>query len=322
MTIKDIIKKILKKCGLFEKIKYLKKENEKRKKLTKKYIFENKMKNQDKLCIILAGYKDYLWDIVFKRIKTFIPEDIDVCILSSGKYIEELSNIAKENNWSYLSTKRNNVSLIQNVAIKQFKNAKYIYKIDEDMFITKNFFQTLMKTYNDCTKNGEYRVGFVAPTIPINGFGNLLVLKRFNLVEKYEELFEKPIYATGRDLMIETNIKTNEFIWGSDNFLPNIDKMNDIVQDDKFEYVACPIRFSIGAILFTRKLWEDMEMFDVPSGLGMGNDEEKLCKYCICNSKAIIVSKNTIVGHLAFKMLNEKMKDYFNKNKNIFEIHN
>ena len=37
----------------------------------------------------------------------------------------------------------------------------------------------MMKTYNVCEKDGEYKVGFVAPTIPINGYGNLNILKRF-----------------------------------------------------------------------------------------------------------------------------------------------
>ena len=121
---KKIIKSILKTIGLYEKAKYLVKD---RKKLTKRYNFENRKKDYNKVCFVLAGYKEFAYDIVFRRVKTFIPEDVEVCILSSGKYSKELSNIAKENEWSYLSTKRNNVSLIQNVANKIFDKAEYIY---------------------------------------------------------------------------------------------------------------------------------------------------------------------------------------------------
>ena len=182
--------------------------------LAKKIKFENRMQNKEKVCFILAGYKPFLYEIIFKRLKKFIDEDIEVCILSSGLYSEKLSNIAKENNWSYLSQKENNVSKIQNTAINLFKNAKYIYKLDEDIFITNNYFATLMKTMNDCEENGEYQVGFVAPTIPINGFGNVEVLKRFNLVQKYTQMFEKPKYAAGRNRMVENNPKVAKVFLG------------------------------------------------------------------------------------------------------------
>ena len=61
-------------------------------------------------------------------------------------------------------------------------------------------------------------------------------------------------------------------------------------------------------------------MFDVPNGSGMGSDEEQICKYCVANSKAIIVSKNSIVGHLSFGIQNKVMEEYFKNNKNVFDI--
>ena len=47
-----------------------------------KYYLLNNSKNQEDLCIILAGYKEFLWDIVFDRIEKFMPDNIDVCIVS------------------------------------------------------------------------------------------------------------------------------------------------------------------------------------------------------------------------------------------------
>ena len=54
--------------------------------------------------MILAGYKEFTWDIVFKRIKEFSDENMDICIVSSGLYSERLSKIAQENDWSYIWT--------------------------------------------------------------------------------------------------------------------------------------------------------------------------------------------------------------------------
>ena len=321
---REIIKSILKKIGILEKLKIVRNRvNRKRKykkSINKNIIFENRMKNKEKVCFVLAGYKPFLYEIIFKRLKTFLSKDIEVCILSSGLYSKELSDIAKENNWSYISQKRNNVSLIQNTAINIFRNAKFIYKLDEDIFITENYFETLMKTMEKCEKEGEYQVGFVAPTIPINGFGNMEVLKRFNLIETYTKKFEKPLYAAGKNRMVENNPDVAKFFWGYEDYLPNIDKMNEIVQKDEFDYIACPIRFSIGAILFTRDFWSEMEMFDVSSGNGMGLDEKQICEYCINTSKAIIVSKNTIVGHLSFGNQNKTMEKYFIENKEKFDL--
>ena len=96
---------------------YLKKEREKyyeNLKIKDQYVFINRQGNQKKLCIILAGYKPYLYSNVFARVGLFLPSDIDVCIVSSGVYSKELEEIATSKHWSYLSTKRNNISLIQN----------------------------------------------------------------------------------------------------------------------------------------------------------------------------------------------------------------
>ena len=96
--------------------------------------------------------------------------------------------------------------------------------------------------------------------------------------------------------------------------------MNEIVHKDSFKYVPCPVRFSIGAIMFKRDFWKKMNMFDVFKGSGMGKDEEQICEYCIKNSEAIIVSKNSIVGHLGFKNQNQVMEKYFLDNNKRFDI--
>lgn len=302
---------ILKKIGLFDKAYELYRNIEHKNNLTNNYKFEDRKQDKEKVCFVLAGYKDFLYDNLFGRIKKFISDDIEVCILSSGKYSEKLSEIARNNQWSYISTKRNNVALIQNVAINLYNKAKYIYKIDEDIFITKHFFEMTYKTLEECKENGKYVPGIVAPTIPINGFSHMIILERFKLKEIFANKFEKPRCMAGNSRMIENNPEVAKFFWGEGEYLPSIDKVDAIMCEDEFEYVSCPIKFSIGAILFERKLWEKMRMFRVDSGAGMGNDEKQICTFCMLNSLPIIVSKNTAVGHLSFGKQNEIMKQFF-----------
>ena len=287
---------------------------------TRIYKFENRSKNKDTICMILAGYKEFTWDIVFKRIKEFSNDDIDICIVSSGLYSERLSKIAKINGWSYLSTKRNCVTLAQNMVLKLFPNANYIFKLDEDIFITKHFFKTLKTTFDEVQKKGEYNVGFIAPILPINGYCHVVLLKKLGLVEYYEQHFEKVKYAAGGDRMIENNVDVARFMWGENNLIPHIDDLDKLLNDSEFSYSASTVRFSIGAILYTRQLWKDMHYFKVGVTKGMGVDEVQICEFCITNSKAMVVSENTCAGHLSFGPQNNMMEEFYKLHQDNFSI--
>lgn len=102
-------------------------------------------KDLEKLCIVLAGYKEFLYDSVFQRIECFATEDIDVCVISSGLFSDALDKLCERNNWTYISTKENNVCLVQNIAVKEHPMAKYIFKLDEDIFITKGYFEKMFQ---------------------------------------------------------------------------------------------------------------------------------------------------------------------------------
>ena len=191
MSIYDRIAKNQTCVNIVRKIRKQKKEYNKKKRVKGKYTFFSKKKDSDRLCIILAGYKPFLWEDVFGRIAKYAPKDIDICIVSSGLYNEKLQQIAQENNWSYLSVKQNKVSLAQNIAINLFGKASMIYKLDEDIFVTKNFFEQLLTTYKKVEKTSTYRLGFVAPLMPISGYAHVRVLEKTGLLKKYEERFRK-----------------------------------------------------------------------------------------------------------------------------------
>jgi hypothetical protein len=181
---------------------------------SKPSFFYNCSTNGDTCCLILAGYKEFLWDIVFNRLKRFSPEHIDICIVSSGLFSQGLYEIAQKNQWSYICTKRNSVTLALNTAIRAFLHAQNIYKIDEDIFLTKNFFTKLRNCYEHCERDSEYFPAFAAPLIPINGYGHLRILKHCSLVNEYTTLFEKPKYVVGSNRMIEYNPETAKYFWG------------------------------------------------------------------------------------------------------------
>lgn len=277
-----------------------------------KYFLDNSQ-NSSTACFILAGYKSYTWDIVFNRIREFAPRNMDICIVGSGVYSEELKCIAQKNHWSYAVIKRNCVTLALNSAIRLFPYAQNIYKLDEDIFITKNFFENVKNAYEQASK--DYTPGFAAPLIPINGFGYRKVLEKLGLVEEYARRFEYPIISAGIMMHIENNPEVAKFFW---NEIPHIDELNEQLTETGF--FVCPIRFSIGAIFFRRQMIEEVGYFPVRKGSCMGIDEEFLCNLATSKSKAIIVAKNSLVGHLSFGNQNEVMHEFYINNPKRFKI--
>lgn len=287
-----------------------------------RFKFHDRRKNSSTLIMILAGYKPFLWEDVFGRIKAFAPSDADVCIISSGKYDDTLAEIAAKNEWSYLSTRRNCVQLAQNKAILLHPSADFIYKIDEDIFTTRHSFSVMMNTYKKVIADGDYEPGFVAPLLPINAYAHVRVLEKLGLTETYTQKFEKPKYYSSRTRKIEADPQAAKFFWGEGGFVPSIDDMAERFYSDKLEYRACPVRFSIGFILFKRELWQNMGMFRVPrKGAGMGTDEIQICSRAMSESEAVIVAENAVAGHLSFGLQNEAMKEYYLSHREKFRLH-
>ena len=281
------------------------------------YDFKNRSKGLEKMVLMLSGYKDYLYDPVFRRFKEHLPEDIDVCIITSGKFVDEIDQLCEKEGWSYLSTKENHVSLVQNVAISLHPNARYIYKLDEDIFICEGFFERMMRAYVHA-KEGQYEPGVMAPLIPVNGYGHVRVLEKLDLTDKYTELFEKPLYAAGPEHIIENGADVAKFFWGEGGYVPSIDEINRRFGEDPLEERACPIRFIIGAILFERKIWENMHYFSVNMRYPIGTDEEDICAWCVNSSHPLMVSENLVVGHFSFGPQNAAMREYFDSHRDIW----
>lgn len=280
------------------------------------YLFENRSRGHQKLCMVLAGYKPILWPAVFQRLRRFLPEDVDVCILTSGICSEELRQLCADNRWSYLATKKNKVCRIQNLAIYLHPNARYFYKLDEDIFLTDGFFDGLYRTYQMAVEQSKYEIGFVAPLIPVNGYGYVRVLEKLGLTEDWEKQFGPAVFTDGvhHHSAILEQAAAARYMWGETQpELRDIDELNRRWRLYPPEYRLCPIRFSIGAILFTRGAWLDWGMFPVNWSAGMGLDEEWIARCCALRGRAGVVSENVLVGHLGYGPQTQEMLKQFSE---------
>ena len=289
--------------------------------ISSEYQFEDRKRDEKELLVILAGYKEFVWESVFTRIKEYVPSNVDVCVVSSGLVNEQLRTMCEEYNWSYMSTKRNHVSLVINLAIWLHPAAQYIYKIDEDIFVTKGVFETLKDTYDKVEAYSKFEVGFVTPLIPLNGYGYVRALEIFGAdslwKEKFGELKFTDCYHHHK--AIHDDEAVARFMWGEDNSeMDNLDEMAQKLQSMDFQYSICPIRYSIGFILFHRNNWIRMGMFPTPEHSNMGTDEIHICKFCLMQARTMVVAENTVVGHLSYGPQHKTMEKYYYDNKGKF----
>lgn len=281
-----------------------------------KYWFTDRSKGSESLLVILAGYKESVWEEVFSRVEAFVPAHFDVCIATSGRHVPQLERLCEEKGWSYLRTKRNHVCLIQNIAIHLHQKAEWVYKVDEDMFLTKGFFDALKTIYIKANNELRLDIGFVSPLIQLNGYGHVRILEETGLVKAWEEKFGSLRFADGinNHTTIVRDPNAALFMWGAEQQkLGDIDALNDYFASLGPCYDICPIRFSIGAILFKRNTWKRWGMFPVVMGAGMGEDESHICRFCLMHGYAMIIARNTIVGHLCYGPQTNAMIEYYQR---------
>ncbi|KAF0996460.1 hypothetical protein [Geobacillus sp. TFV-3] len=279
------------------------------------YTFVDRRKNSDQLLIVLAGYKPYLWPFTLERIARHAPSNLDICLVSSGLYSEELANWAEHHHWSYLSTMINEVSLAQNLAIAEHPEAEWIYKLDEDIFITDQYFEHLRSGYEHIEEEGLFNPGFVAPIINVNGYTYIEFLKSMGLDQKYKQIFGELRYAAN-GIKCHSDPEAAQWIW--QHSLP-LDEAARKIASQAFHYSTVPHRFSIGAILLKREYWEKIGGFKIGTKEGiLGGDEEDLCRKCMEHSRVMCVVHNVFCGHFSFFLQEESMKRFLERHKELF----
>lgn len=285
--------------------------------------FINYSQNKGQLCMVLAGYKEELWDVVFDRLDRYCNSDIDICVLSAGKHVDRLREICREKHWSYLATSVNNVCLAQNECIKLFPNAKYIFKIDEDMFVTKHSFNKLYRHLRDVEKQADsyFVPSCIVPMINVNTVTMIDLLQQdVEILAEFEDRFGKVVITNGlhhHQYLLE-NPEIAMYMW--EHF--DIDDTRLTID----ERVLCPFRFSIGMILFKREMWEMMGGFPDTSNsekeyerIGLGVDEKAICTFAMLKAMPMLIDRSVLVGHLGYGPQSKEMIKFFKENEKLFK---
>lgn len=286
-----------------------------------KYILEGTIKEKPQMLFVLAGYKQKLWDDVFGRFKAFETADMEICIASSGKYSPELSAICKKNGWVYISTSLNNVCVITNIIIKLFDKAEYIFKLDEDIYIPKGYFENMKKAYDQIEKeNPDYSISYVCPVLPLGFYGMHDFLIKKNCLSEYEEKFGKHLRGgTPLNPSFRKKCGVDEFIWEK---IGNFDECAAEYAKEPFSYEIAPLRTGIATILFKRKFWDEFGGLQRPKGIGIGDngDEGQITSYCALNFRASFCIKNILVGHFSFGGAEKNVLELRERHPEIFKL--
>lgn len=266
-----------------------------------RYRLEGEIQNKEILLFVLAGYKEYLWDDVFSRIKQSQLPNMEVCIGSSGKYSEELSKMCKKNNWCYLSTSLNNMCVLTNIILRDFSKASFYFKLDEDIYIPKDYFKKMIDAYSNIESiETKYVIGYLCPNLPLGFYSLYDYLVEKNCLDDFESRFGK--LRIGGSLVnpfFRNNMGIDTYIW---NKIGIFDDEAQRYFEKGFSYSICPTRTGIAAILFRRSFWDRIECLKRPRGVGWGEegDESQIASFCARNYLANFRVDNIIVGHFAF----------------------
>lgn len=152
------------------------------------------------------------------------------------------------------ATNYNQLALIQNEIIAKLKADFYI-KIDDDILVgegwTDGFVGVYERHYNT--------MSFGSVTIPINGFGWVPFLEIMGLADEFREKFpETPLNQACMDVAVYKDKYVNEFIWNHCLDIDETVRQFKLRQSGGYQDLFCPHRYSISAIVFSHKRWEEM----------------------------------------------------------------
>jgi hypothetical protein len=262
-----------------------------------KYRFTNRSSGKDTLTIVLAGYKPYLWPATLVRMARYVPDDGDFCVVSAGMHSPDLEEMCAQRGWSYLSVARNSPGVALNKAIGLHPHADYIFKLDEDIIVGKDFFSLLRQGYDHAWKDSLLEPGFCAPVLNVNGISYRIFLRELSLESRYQKEFGSLVARCG-DLPVHNNPVTANWIW--ENSLP-FDKKAEKFSRRTNCYSLCGTRFSIGAILFRRSFIDKAGGFKSAWHSGvLGVDEDMICRDCVSLSRPMYIIENVLAGHFSF----------------------
>jgi hypothetical protein len=274
--------------------------------LTGEHVFVDRRQGSERLIMVLAGYKRYLWPYTLARVERFAPAGADVCLVSAAVESDELDGMAERNGWSRLTTRRNQVALAQNLAIVRHPGARWIYKLDEDVVVGEGFFEALLDGYERVEREGRFQLGLAAPVLNLNGFSYRLFLDALGLTDAYLERFGELRQAC---MGVKAHEDGDAARWLWEASVP-FDAVARRFRELPFGYSTIPHRFSIGAMLMERSLWESMEGYTVDlTSPGIGDDEREIFATCADVSRVAVVLHDVLAGHFSFGLQERAMRE-------------
>ena len=266
----------------------------------------SRCRSATKLLVIAAGYKPALFPLTLDRAHRFVPAGWDVCLCCAGRDVPELRHLCEERSWSYLTTAKNQISLAQNLAIRNHPAARVIVKMDEDIFLAEGTLDRLVDALAECEKTSSFLPGIMAPLLNVNGYTSRILLEKLGCLEEFESRF-----GPCRQACLETpawrDPNAAQFLW--ERILPFDDTARRLATDAPL-FSPCPHRFSIGCFAMSRELWEEMNGFTVAPEGALGIDEIDLCAYCHAVSKPVMVAHHILAGHAGFGHQMEVMEPW------------
>jgi len=284
--------------------------------------FYDKGNNKKILVILLAGLKPRLWPTVFERINHFLNINADVVIVDPGGIGKDtLINYAKTYGWSYLATKHRRISTALNIAVRTFNHATLIFKLDDDVFVTKNAFKALIQTLIKSFEKAKNLPAIVMPVMNLNLVTYIHFLEVMGLTYEFKQKFKVKNLRYGLKIVRE---KSDVAIWIWKNSLPLDDVARIYNEKAKLKYPnafdVINVRPSIGFVLFTRTFWNIMREFLGDVGKGMGYDDLGIVTTVSDKYLGIVICLNVLVGHLSYGPQTLEMIKFYERNKDLFQI--
>jgi len=262
-----------------------------------RWEFSNRARRQKGLVLVVAGYEPRLWPMTLQRLKRHLPPDQDVCLVLPGRHVPQLESIAADYGWSVLATKENKLGLAQNLTIHLHPDAEVITKLDEDVFIAAGFLEGLADALQKTEAGGIHRPGFVAPVLNVNGFTSRILLSELGRLEEFESRFGT-LPAACMETPVWRDPEAATFLW---EVTAPFDQLAARFLAAPFATSLCHHRFSIGAIMLRRAVWESMGGFSVTAPGVLGAEEGDLCAWCVEHSRAMLIAHRVLAGHAGFQ---------------------
>lgn len=224
------------------------------------------MKKRIPILLLTNDRPNMLEKVLTRIIKYTNWDEFELWILDnfSTKANKKIINLFKANFpfINVFSTTFNQLSIIQNEVIKHLKSDIYI-KMDDDILVSENWTKPLIDVFN----RNYATMSYGSVVIPVNSFGWVPFLDIMKYRDEFERVFpDVKLEQNGTDAAIFFNKDVNEFIW---NKCIDMDATAyQFIQSQKgqFQDLICPHKYSIGTIIFSHKIWEDMGGWQVENG--------------------------------------------------------